>query len=127
MLCASASEVNGPVAITTIASVGISSISSLIISMFSICFILFVMLSANFSLSTAKACPAGTEFSSAVFINNESSIRNSCFNKPHAFVILFDLKELLHTISAKFGFECAGENFLGFISYNFTFKPLLAI
>ena len=53
---------------------------------------------------------------SAIFINNESKIRNSSFNNPQAFVCKFDLKELLQTISAKFSFECAGEYFTGFIS-----------
>ena len=41
--------------------------------------------------------------------------------------IRFDLKELLHTISAKFSFVCAGEYLLGFISYNFTFIPSFEI
>ena len=71
---------------------------------------------ANFSLSTAKACPAGTDVSSAIFINSESKMRNSSFNTPQAFVCRLDLNELLHTISAKSAFECAGENLYGFIS-----------
>ena len=42
-------------------------------------------------------------------------------------MIKLDLNELLHTISAKFSFEWAPENFSGFISYNLTLIPLLAI
>ena len=38
-----------------------------------------------------------------------------------------DLNELLQTISAKSLLEWAGEYLIGFISYNFTFIPLLAI
>ena len=37
------------------------------------------------------------------------------------------IKELLHTISAKFELLCAGENLLGFISYNLTSIPFFAI
>ena len=83
--------------------------------------------SENLSLSTAKACPAGTQVLSAHFISKESSKRSSSFNSPHAFVCRFDLNELLHTISAKFLFECALENFVGFISYSFTLYPFFAI
>ena len=101
--------------------------SCLTISTFSKLAIFSVIFSANFSLSTAKACPAGTATSSAVFIKSESNIRSSSFNKPQAFVCKFDLKELLHTISAKFLLLCAGENLLGFISYSLTFIPLFAI
>ena len=71
-----------------------------------------MIFSENFSLSTARACPAGTCVSSAVFINNESKYLSSSFNSPHAFVCKLDLKELLHTISAKFSFECASEYFI---------------
>ena len=60
-------------------------------------------------------------------VNKESNLLNSSFNKPQAFVSKFDLNELLHTISAKFWFECASEYFIGFISYNFTFIPAFAI
>ena len=56
----------------------------------------------NASLSTAKACPAGTDVSSAHLIKRESNLLNSSFKSPQALVIAFDLKELLHTISAKF-------------------------
>ena len=64
---------------------------------------------------------------SAILISNESIALNSSFSNPQAFVCRFDLKELLHTISAKFWFACAGEYLFGFISYNLTLIPLLAI
>ena len=54
--------------------------------------ILSVIFSANLSLSTANAWPAGTLVSSAVFINKESNLLNSSFNNPQAFVTKFDLK-----------------------------------
>ena len=108
------SDVNGPVAIITIPSSAKS-------------FIFSVTLLEKSALSTAKAWPAGTAVSSAIFISNESNILSSSFNNPQAFVCKFDLKELLHTISAKFSFECAGENFCGFISYNLTLIPFFAI
>ena len=121
------SEVSGPVAIITIPFLpSILSTSFLIISILELLLISSVILLENFSLSTAKACPAGTFVSSATLINNESSFLNSSFNSPQAFVILFDLNELLHTISAKLLLLCAGENFSGFISYSLTFIPLLA-
>ena len=82
---------------------------------------------ANISLSTANAWPAGTAVLSAILISNESIALNSSFSNPQAFVCRFDLKELLHTISAKFWFACAGEYLFGFISYNLTLIPLLAI
>ena len=127
---ANPSEVRGPVAIITIPSFAkdsISTISLRIISINSFFSNSQVTFLEKLSLSTAKACPAGTLVSSAILINNESNLLNSSFNKPHAFVSKFDLKELLHTISAKFSFECASEYFIGFISYNFTFIPFLAI
>ena len=144
----SLSEVNGPVAIITIPSSAISC-SSLLISLsiktssilFTVCFptsfliisIFFIFSNSSVtllektSLSTASACPAGTAVSSAIFIKSESSILNSSFNRPQALVCKFDLNELLHTTSAKFWLLCAGEYFCGFISYSFTFIPLLAI
>ena len=87
----------------------------------------FVTFSENFSLSTARACPAGTDVSSAIFISKLPNILSSSFKSPHAFVCKFDLNELLQTTSARFAFVCAGENLHGFISYNFTFIPAFAI
>ena len=101
--------------------------SFLMISTFSKLSIFLVTSFANFSLSTANACPAGTAVSSAVFIKSESNSLNSSFRSPHAFVCKFDLNELLHTISAKLLLLCAAENLFGFISYNFTLIPLFAI
>ena len=130
MFSDSASDVNGPVAIITIPSFARFSIfvtSLFITSINGFLLISLVTIFENFSLSTAKACPAGTDVLSAHFIRSESNILNSSFKSPHAFVSKFDLNELLHTISAKFLLECAGENFSGFISYSFTFIPRFAI
>lgn len=101
---AKSSEVSGPVAIIVIASS--SSFSKLTTSSFMTSILGFLLISsvtflANISLSTARACPAGTDVMSAIFISNESILLNSSFKRPHALVCKFDLKELLHTISAK--------------------------
>ena len=55
----------------------------------------------NSSLFTANACPASTLVLSAASITKLSNLLISSFSKPHAFVIAFDFKELLHTSSAK--------------------------
>ena len=102
-------------------------ISCLIISTFSMFSKASVTFLENTSLSTAKACPAGTAVSSAILIRREFKLLSSSFKSPQAFVCKLDLKELLQTISAKLLLECAGEKLLGFISYNLTFMPLLAI
>ena len=81
----------------------------------------------NCSRSTANACPAGTDTSSAIRIKRESNLLNSSFNSPQAFVCKLDLKELLQTTSAKFWLLCAGEYTVGFISYRFTLIPCFAI
>ena len=76
------------------------------------CFYLFCYFFENCSLSTASAWPAGTFVSSAIFISSESNFLSSSFSSPHAFVIKFDFKELLHTISAKSLLLCAGVCFV---------------
>ena len=64
--------------------------SSLIISILSFFSSSSVTFLEKASLSTASACPAGTDTLSAIFISNESNLLNSSFKSPHAFVILFD-------------------------------------
>ena len=130
---ASGSDVSGPVAIIVIASFDRSfidmsfPISAVIVSINGLFFICSVTFFENCSLSTASAWPAGTFVSSAIFISSESNFLSSSFSSPHAFVIKFDFKELLHTISAKSLLLCAGVCFCGFISYSFTFIPFFAI
>jgi hypothetical protein len=78
--------------------------------------ILFVMQLANFSLSTARAPPAGIFVSSATCIIKLPNLRISSFSKPTAFARSLPLKELEQTSSAKSFDTCAGDLKSGFIS-----------
>ena len=79
-----------------------------------------------------ETCPSQGQHQNK--INERENIAEELFNNRDQQIQLknqeihekYKMKELLHTISAKFLFECAGEYFCGFISYNFTLIPLLA-
>ena len=62
----------------------------------------FVICSEKSVRSTAKALPAGTLVSSAVFKIKESKIRSSSFKIPTALFKALERRELEQTSSAKF-------------------------
>ena len=101
---AKASEVSGPVAMSTLpqSSSGSSPISSRAIVTFGCSSRAFVTASENPTRSTAKAPPAGTWFASADFIISEPAKRISACNTPTAFeVASSERNELEQTSSAK--------------------------
>ena len=121
------SLVKGPVAITVIASLGMSVISFSMTSIRGLFLIFSVTIEENLSLSTAKAPPAGTLHLSAHSIKTEPICRISSLRSPAALLSLSALREFEQISSLKFGFLWAGVNLLGFISKSRTFIPCFAI
>jgi len=85
-----------------------------------------VMKVAKPSLSTARAPPAGTLFSSAAAIIREPCTRNSSLRRPTALARLTPLREFEHTSSPINPLEWAGVIIAGLISKRSTLTPLCA-
>ncbi len=118
MLCESASDVSGPVAMITgdHSGPGTALISSREIRMRGCDCTAFVTVSENTLRSTARAAPAGTRAWSAARITIEPSRRISSLISPTALSTLSARNELLQTSSARLSVLCTAVGRTGRIS-----------
>jgi len=124
---ASASEVNGPVAMIQVFSGSRTVISSRRSSIAGSLSMARVTSAANRSRSTVSAWPAGTRVSAAQRSNRESTRRSSSLSSHGAPFSCSLLSELLHTSSASAAVLCAGVATDGRISYSTALPPPRAI
>src|SRR5215210_747606 len=118
-----ASEVRGPVAITTSASAGISVTSSRRSSMRGWPAIAAVTRAPKRSRSRARALPAGTEALRAMPMISDPKASISRLRRPAAWKGSSLRSELLHTSSARSPVLCAGVPLTGRISWSTTGTP----